>query len=666
MSTRKPSPGSTARPKVANDTYRKVFDRVADAIIIHDRKTHKIIDVNATALNRYGYTLEEFRTMTPFDLHPKEELDVVHEKIDVRNADDPNEYVHLSKDGQTFSVEILSDQVWYEGTEAWLSIVRDITERNRAQEEVARARDEALMASKHKSAFLAAISHELRTPMNGVLGMVALLLDTGLSTEQRDFSETIQMAGESMLQLINQILDLSKIEAGKLEIEPIPFELKNEIEAVHKILTPRAVESGIELKLQLAPEVNRQRLIGDPGRIRQVVTNLAGNAIKFTKEGHVAMRVRCIGQSNGSMSLQFAVEDTGIGIPEEKIHKIFEEFAQADTSTYRQFGGTGLGLAISKKLVELMGGELHVSSTPDEGSTFWFTLDLETDGKTRDKHIGDPGSGVLVVHGDQGRRHSLEAAVRAEGLPVTSAETSVEALHLIATAGAHGRPFRCGLISYELPDLDGETLGRAISRHRGNDELQLLLLHAEGNDLPDERVQGAGYQGQYVEPVDLRRVGAWLHEIFPDDPESEAKQPPESLAVEDDNTPAKVLVVEDNLVNQKVVAHMLSKMNCETDLATDGRVALEMMEAKRYELIFMDCQMPVMDGYEATRAIRELADDMSRTPVCALTANAMEGDRERCLEAGMDDYMSKPATSNQLAEKLEKWVFARRRVTAPA
>lgn len=636
------TPPPAARPG-AEDTYKKVFDCAADAIFIHDRESHRFLDCNRSALERYGYSLEEIQQMTPYDLHPHAELDKVRENIDVRNRDEPYFYTHVTKHGTEFPVEILTEEVEYHGTPAWLSIARDISERRRAEEALAATRDQALAASKAKSDFVAGVSHELRTPMNGIMGMVALLLETHLSGEQREYAETINSAADSMLQLLNEILDLSKIEAGKLEIEPIPFDLHDSIASVSRLLTPKARNAGLDLVFHCAPDVPHH-VIGDPTRLRQVVTNLAGNAIKFTKEGHVAIRVEGRRQDEARASIRISVEDTGIGIAEDRLEAIFEEFTQADLSTTRNYGGTGLGLTISRQLVSLMGGELRVESRPDQGSTFWFDLDFPLQ---RRLEADDADRLVLVVHPDGSARHTLAEHLRELDMATLPAASSAEALDLLAE---RGRAIHAALVHYVLPDLDGETLGRAL-RSRDPD-LEMHLLLPEGLRLPEARIRNAGF----TSAVEGTPDAAQLRDRFsspaqPVDPASEPVPPIEERRV-------RVLVVEDNPVNQKVVQHILGKLDCDVDLADDGVRAVDKVQGNpRYDIILMDCQMPEMDGYEATRRIRELEEEKAQTPIVALTANAMDGDRQRCLDAGMDDYMSKPATSAQISEMIGKWTM---------
>lgn len=648
-------------PRGRSDTYRKVFDRVADAIIIHDKRTHRIVDVNACAIKRYGYTLEELRGMTPFDLHPAEEYELVAEKIDVKNAESPNVYVHVAKDGRRFDVEILSDEVVYEGVEAWLSIARDISDRKRAEAEIARARDDALAASKHKSDFLAAMSHELRTPMNGVLGMATLLLETHLTEEQREYGETIRGAGEVMLELLNELLDLSKIEAGRLEIEPHPFDLRQSVESVCKLLSPRVREAGIDLILDFAREVP-SAVVGDEGRIRQILTNLTGNAIKFTREGHVALRVSCLEMDPVYCILEIAVEDTGIGIPEEKLESIFEEFSQADQTIFRRYGGTGLGLAISRRMVELMGGRLQVESTPGEGSIFRVTLPLPRAASVPPVDTPQDRRGwILLVQRDAERRDRVERWLGELGFSVEPAHSGSRALERLSERLVAGDPPFGALVDFHLPDLDGVSLGRAILA-RSDHGVRVWLTGLEGSG-GREGIHAADFAGHLPWGFEERHLRELMDlPSTPDGAPSHAPAPepsapePARRAEECSGRRPCVLVVEDNDLNQRVVRRMLDRLGCRVDVAEDGPEALRRVETSSYQLILMDCELPGMDGYEATRQIRALPAPRRAIPIVALTADAMAGAQERCLEAGMDAYLSKPASLERIQNVLESWI----------
>jgi len=636
------------------NTYRAVFDRVADAIIIHAKDDHRILDVNPAALKRYGYSLAEMRQMTPFDLHPPEDLETVTENIDVRNPDAPNNYLHVNRSGDRIPVEILSDEIDYDGIPAWLSMVRDIRERRAFEQAISLARDEAIATSEHKSRFIADVSHELRTPMNGVIGMIDLLLSTSLDEEQREFAETIQNTAEVMVDLLNEILDLSKVEAGKLELESAPFQIRSALDGVMRMLAPRAAEAGIELRLSIDNAIPEE-LLGDAPRIRQVVTNLAGNAIKFTSKGYVAIDAQLVKRLDDGVALSISVQDTGIGIPEKRLNAIFESFTQAERTTAQRYGGTGLGLSISRELAELMGGRLRVESVEGEGSTFTFEFKVGVLERARSNGGEKPFSGdALIVHSDEGQRELHAHALRELGFGVCEASGSTELLELMA--GDCGEvDLRVCFIEFALPDIDGLTLGQMLLRRGYIDPGRMLLLGKCGS-IPSHKLSAMGFRG-WSQELDAEELRASV-ELMEREGASRSVTP---LA----RHSAPILVAEDNPVTQRIMSHLLGKLGYPVEIADDGREAVVMLQKKSYAMVFMDCQMPELDGYAATAAIRALNEPARSTPVVALTANAMDGDREKCLRAGMDDYLSKPASTAQIIEMIDRWCVKRSEARGP-
>ncbi|WCJ58826.1 PAS domain-containing protein [Fontisphaera persica] len=650
-----------------HDLLRALLENIPDRIYFKDLQSRFLL-CSKTVVSGLGIqSAEEAIGKSDFDFFTEEHARPAYE-----------DEQQIIRTGQPIIGKI-ERETWVDGRETWalttkvplrnsrgeiigtLGVTKDITDLKRTQAELERARDAALESTRLKSEFLANMSHEIRTPMNGIIGMTGLLLDTPLTQEQREFAETIRSSADALLTIINDILDFSKIEAGKLTFENVSFDLSEAVEGSVELLAERARAKGLEMGCWIHPDVP-PCLRGDPGRLRQVLANLLGNAVKFTERGEVYAEVSVQERNPKEVTLKFLIRDTGIGIPADAQKRLFQAFTQADGSVTRKYGGTGLGLAISKKLVELMGGQIGMTSQVGKGSEFWFTARFGIGQglpEPLDHAANLAGLRVLIVDDSDTNRRVLHHQCEAWQMEDQCATDGVEAITTLRAAANKGQPFDIALLDMQMPGMDGLTLARLVKSDPMLSGTRLVMLTSLGHRLTPETLSQAGISAYLVKPVKQSRLFDCLVRVLAG---AGGARPQHTVALQKTEAPAtlprlRVLVAEDNIVNQRVTVRQLQKMGQVADAVANGVEAVKALRAVPYDVVLMDCQMPEMDGYEATRIIRQeeaAHPERRRAYIIALTANALQGDREKCLAAGMDDYISKPVQVPAMQAALQR------------
>ncbi len=612
--------------------------------------------VNAAGCRVLGYSSDELRSMSVIDIIPVFRESGWESFWQSLRCEGHRtfEATYRTKEGREIPIELTADFFEYQGLEFMCASARDITVRRAIQAELSRARDAALESVRLKGRFLANMSHEIRTPMNGVVGMAELLLHTNLSREQREYLDTIRSSADLLLAIINDILDSAKIDSGKLRFEQKDFDLREIVESTLDVVAPLAGKKKLELAGCVNPDVC-PALRGDSGRLKQVLTNMIGNAVKFTDQGEVTVEVSYQGEGPAGDLLRFEIRDTGIGIDPEAQAQIFEPFHQADGSDTRKHGGTGLGLSICKIIIEAMGGEVGVESKPGVGSMFWFTLGFERSVSIPSAVPRVPGNPrILVVDDNATNRHILQLQLANLQFRSDTVTSGAEALEFLRREAASEDPVSLAIVDMKMPGMDGLALAHAIKVDPLIKPTRLILLSSLGDEISQAALTSAGIEEYIFKPVKQSRLHLSLAGMFVREPH------PSSLISESlpsapviRNT-TRILLAEDNPINQKVALLQLRRLGYDADLVADGAEVLTALENSNYDIILMDCQMPVMDGYTATRQVRDQYPEMP-VRIIAMTAHAMTGDREKCLEAGMDDHLSKPISMDQFERVLNRW-----------
>ncbi len=653
----------------SEERYRTTIESSNDGIAIV--QNYKFSYVNSKFAQIYGFeSPEEIVGKASHALIHPDDAEQVGEKVRMRILGEVESecYEHrgIKKNGDMIYVEVSVAKIIHNGQPASLIYTRDISERKEAEKKLEKAMRDAEAANISKSEFLSNMSHEIRTPLNGVMGVLNLLLSTELDSEQLDLIETGKRSSDSLLTVINDILDFSKIEAGELDLEIINFNLRNSIEEVVELPAMMAHEKALEFAYEIHYDLP-YLLRGDPGRLRQILLNLTGNAIKFTEKGEVVLRISPECETDSHVKIKFEVRDTGIGIPEDKQDFIFESFKQCDSSTTRKYGGTGLGLSIAKRLTDLMEGDMGVESTQGKGSTFWFTALFEKQPRARGRNVLPPssirGKRFLVVDDNKTNLEILSGYLESWGCHCDSVQSGEMALTLMNAVEKVNAPFDAVILDMRMPGMDGAELGTRIKEDPKLKDTTLIMLTSQGLRGDASRMEKIGFAAYLTKPIRRSQLFDCLVNVLSSGRKKRKDKKSQIItkySVSDERrNKTRILVVEDNIVNQKIAVKLIEKAGYQADVAANGKEAIKALETFKYDIVLMDVQMPEMDGFEATKRIRNPESRVLNhdIPIIAMTAHAMQGDRELCLAAGMNDYVSKPVQAQGLFDKIEQFIL---------